>query len=181
MIESISLRWHKRFMEMAELVGSWSAIPDIKVGALFVRGDLSVLASGHNAIYVGGKLVEEGDTNLSKGSAIIHAESNAIISAMQIGVSLKGSVVYVTRPPCDNCTPLLKQAGVKAIVSKAQDAEYYATHDATQVLTRYIAVDIPYYELGYALNRIIPTIKGSGVAYRKVICVGDGNTVKGSL
>jgi len=47
---------------------------------------------------------------------ICHAEENAIMHAARIGVSLKGSVAYVTWPPCSRCARSLIQAGINEVI-----------------------------------------------------------------
>ena len=47
---------------------------------------------------------------------ICHAEENAIMHAARIGISLKGTMAYVTWPPCSRCTRSLIQAGVSEVV-----------------------------------------------------------------
>jgi dCMP deaminase len=47
---------------------------------------------------------------------ICHAEENAIMHAARIGISLKGTMAYVTWPPCSRCTRSLIQAGVREVI-----------------------------------------------------------------
>lgn len=48
--------------------------------------------------------------------ATIHAEMNAITDAAKRGVSLSGSVAYVTHYPCLNCFKALASSGIRRIV-----------------------------------------------------------------
>ena len=43
----------------------------------------------------------------------VHAEANAIGHAARYGVSVAGGTLHVTRPPCDPCRRLLRNAGVR--------------------------------------------------------------------
>jgi dCMP deaminase len=47
---------------------------------------------------------------------VIHAEANLVSKAAAEGLSLRGSTVYVTTAPCDNCSLLLIQSGVEKVV-----------------------------------------------------------------
>jgi dCMP deaminase len=56
---------------------------------------------------------------------VIHAESNAIANAARVGVSLKGSKMYINYTPkdtlCDTCAPLIIQSGITKIIGPAID------------------------------------------------------------
>jgi dCMP deaminase len=41
-------KWDCRFLEMAELVGSWSKDPSTKVGAVIVDKDRRIVSTGYN-------------------------------------------------------------------------------------------------------------------------------------
>jgi dCMP deaminase len=45
----------------------------------------------------------------------LHAEHNMICQAAYEGVSLRNSTIYLTARPCQVCTKLLIQVGVKAV------------------------------------------------------------------
>jgi len=45
----------------------------------------------------------------------IHAEEMAMVMASDLGISPKGSTVYVTRFPCERCSELLVTQGVSRI------------------------------------------------------------------
>jgi dCMP deaminase len=48
----------------------------------------------------------------------IHAEQNAILQAARRGISLDGSMVYVSMTPCRTCTMMLISIGVSKIIAK---------------------------------------------------------------
>lgn len=52
-----------------------------------------------------------------------HAEENAICNAAALGVSLRGSTIYVTHIPCPGCTRMIIQSGIKQIVVGIQGEE----------------------------------------------------------
>ena len=45
---------------------------------------------------------------------VIHAEQNALL--MRNKKDIEGAVLFVTRSPCNECTPLIKMQGIKAFV-----------------------------------------------------------------
>tara|TARA_B100001564_G_scaffold70546_1_gene55991 strand:- start:1561 stop:1848 length:288 start_codon:yes stop_codon:yes gene_type:complete len=50
--------------------------------------------------------------------ATIHAEINAITDAAKRGVSVDGSIAYITHYPCLNCYKALASSGIKKIIYK---------------------------------------------------------------
>ena len=47
--------------------------------------------------------------------ATVHAEQNAVSDAARRGVSLDGSIAYITHFPCINCAKLLISSGITTI------------------------------------------------------------------
>ncbi len=150
-----SLKWHKRFMSLAEEVGHWSKDKNTRVGAVFVGKDKHILATGFNgfprdtpdtpALYFNADYVKLN---------IIHAEVNAIISAMLHGVSLKGSSVYTTRPPCTRCTAILKQCDIKRIVYRIQSDDYYHETSREDLTQRYSKLNLSCFEYDPVLKSL---------------------------
>ena len=92
-------KWHKRFMDVAELVSTWSKDPSTKVGAIVVGPDREILERP------------------TKYDFFEHAERNAVYNACLIGASLKGCVIYVTSMPCPDCARAIIQSGIKMVVT----------------------------------------------------------------
>ena len=113
----MSIKWDKRFLELAQLVSTWSKDPSSKVGAVAVNDRHQVLAMGYNGFPRG--IADDNRLNIreQKYEIIVHAEMNLVYNASYNGVSLDGSTVYVTGlPVCSNCAKGLIQVGVKRIV-----------------------------------------------------------------
>lgn len=109
-------KWDRRFMGMAHEVAKWSKDPSTKVGAVAMRGRRQI-ATGYNGFPAGVDDSEERYENRSlKHLLTVHAEANLVAQAASEGVSLGGSVVYVTHPCCSQCAALLAQAGVLRVV-----------------------------------------------------------------
>lgn len=121
-------KWDKRFMEMAEFVGSWSSCykPDRHVGAVIVRGK-RILTTGYNGAPSGiGSCAERCncirvDMGIPSGTRhelcyAVHAEQNAIIQAAKQGIAVDGATLYCTHQPCVICCKMIINAGIKRVV-----------------------------------------------------------------
>ena len=111
-------KWHKRFMEVAELVSTWSKDPSTKVGAIVVGPDREIRSTGYNGLVRG---VDDNKPERlerpTKYDFFEHAERNAVYNACLIGASLKGCVIYVTSMPCPDCARAIIQSGIKMAVT----------------------------------------------------------------
>ncbi|MBO5413111.1 MAG: cytidine deaminase, partial [Clostridia bacterium] len=70
----------------------------------------------------------EGDFADTKYPYVCHAELNAILN--YTGVSLRGSKVYVTLFPCNECAKAIIQSGIKEIIYMS---DKYADTDGIKV------------------------------------------------
>lgn len=110
------VNWNKRFLDMACLFASWSKDPSTKVGCVIVDEDHNLLSAGFNGFPRGvadDRRLYDRETKLK---LVVHAEANAVAAAARNGHSLKGSVAYITLPPCAQCAALLIQAGMCRVV-----------------------------------------------------------------
>ncbi len=111
-------KWHKRFMEMAQLVKTWSKDPSTKVGAVVVGPNREIRSTGYNGIVRGvNDDLPERLERPTKYDFFEHAERNAVYNACLIGASLKGCVIYVTSMPCPDCARAIIQSGIKMVVT----------------------------------------------------------------
>jgi dCMP deaminase len=117
--------WDEYFLGIAALVAQRSTCLRRKVGALVVK-DRRILATGYNGTPSGirhctevGCLREKmkipsGERHeLCRG---LHAEQNVLLQASLHGVSLKGSIMYVTNQPCIICAKMIINAGITEVV-----------------------------------------------------------------
>ena len=123
-------KWDKRFMEMAEVVATWTscAREGRAIGAVIVK-DKHILTTGYNGAPSGilscrdkgecmrDKLGVESGTRQELCYAV-HAEQNAIAQAAKLGVSVDGATIYVTHQPCTICTRIIINSGIKRIIYK---------------------------------------------------------------
>lgn len=117
-----TVKWHRRFLGLADHISSWSKDPSTKVGAVIVRPDRTIVSVGYNGFPRG---VLDDDSRYSdrevKYQMVVHAEINAILTANQ---SLKHCTLYVSPlNPCPQCAAAIIQSGIWRVVSRANDRE----------------------------------------------------------
>lgn len=118
------LKWHHRFLRIAEEVASWSKDPSTQVGAVLVDWQKHIVGTGYNGFP---KRVEDTHERLHnrelKYKMIVHAEVNAIIQA---GDRACDATLYVWPSfgipnVCSECCKVIIQAGVGEVVSYTPD------------------------------------------------------------
>jgi dCMP deaminase len=150
------ISWDEYFMGVAKLSALRSKDPSTQVGACIINPDQRIVGIGYNGLPQGCKDQDfpwnnEGDFVNTKYPYVVHAEANAILNAT---TNLKGSSIYVTLFPCNECAKLIIQSGIKEIVyqsNKYQDSKEHAA--------------------------AIKMLKASGVNYRQIE-VGELSYVK---
>ena len=126
-----NISWDEYFMSIAILSSLRSKDPNTKVGACIVSTEHKVLSLGYNGMPTGiddtkipwGRKEENKSILESKYPYVCHAELNAILNSNN---NLKGSTLYVTLFPCNECTKACIQAGIKKIIyisDKYHDSE----------------------------------------------------------
>ena len=126
------ISWDEYFMGVAKLSALRSKDPKTQVGACIVNSDLRIVGIGYNGMPQGVDdsvfpWSNEGDFLQTKYPYVVHAEANAILNATQ---SLKGSNIYVTLFPCNECTKLIIQSGIKEIVYESDKYQHTEEHQA---------------------------------------------------
>ncbi|MGN1300987.1 MAG: deoxycytidylate deaminase [Clostridia bacterium] len=127
------INWDEYFMGIAMLSGERSKDPSSQVGACIVSQDNKILSMGYNGFPIGCSddkvsWEREGDFADTKYPYVCHAELNAILN--YTGTSLRGSRVYVTLFPCNECAKAIIQSGIKEIIYMS---DKYADTDSTKV------------------------------------------------
>ena len=113
------ISWDEYFMGVALLSAKRSKDPSTQVGACIVNKDKRIIAIGYNGfpkgceddVFPWGK--DDSNQLNTKYPYVVHAEANAILNSNS---SLKGSKLYVTLFPCNECAKLLIQSGIEEIV-----------------------------------------------------------------
>lgn len=116
-----NISWDEYFMSIALLSSLRSKDGNTKVGACIVSDDHKVLSLGYNGMPLGVSDEEipwagskENKPYLeTKYPYVCHAELNAILNSNH---NLKGSTLYVTLFPCNECAKAVIQAGIKKVV-----------------------------------------------------------------
>lgn len=126
------ISWDEYFMGIAKLSASRSKDPVTKVGACIINDDRKILSTGYNGFPNGcsddeypwskGPDKDELDT---KYPYVVHAELNAILNANK---DIRGSTLYVTLFPCNECAKAIIQSGIKKVIyleEKGKDKKEY--------------------------------------------------------
>ena len=74
-------KWDLRFLEMSELVSSWSKDPSTKVGSVIVDNDRRVISLGYNGFPKGVADNDRLNDREEKYKIVVHAERNALLFA----------------------------------------------------------------------------------------------------
>ncbi len=121
-------KWDKRFMDVAQLVATWSSCfqENRQVGAVIARNK-RILTTGYNGASSGVQSCKDRgyclrrQMNIPSGTRhevcyATHAEQNAIIQAARLGLSVEGATLYCTHQPCVICAKMIINSGIKRIV-----------------------------------------------------------------
>ena len=107
-------RYDKAYLRMALEWGKLSHCKRKQVGALIVK-DRMIISDGFNGTPTGFENPCEDEDNYTKWY-VLHAEANAILKVASSTQSCKGSTLYLTLPPCRECSKLIHQAGIIRVV-----------------------------------------------------------------
>ena len=112
------ISWDKYFMGIAQLSSKRSKDPKTQVGACIVNQDNKIVGIGYNGFPKDISDDEfpwhdQGNFLETKYPFVVHAEANAILNASQ---DLKECKLFVTLFPCNECTKLIIQSGIKELV-----------------------------------------------------------------
>ena len=127
------ISWEEYFMGVAILSAQRSKDSSTQVGACIVNRDRKILSVGYNGMPTGCSDDDmpwgrEGELLDTKYAYVCHAELNAILN--NDGRSLKGTTIYVTLFPCNECAKAIIQCGITEIVymedKYAEEANYVA-------------------------------------------------------
>lgn len=109
-----------RFITLAQFLAQRSDDPKTGVGAVIINEAQEILALGWNgfptkALYGEFPRASHDDNAEDKKYPyMIHAEQNALL--MRNTKSLTHGILFVTKTPCDECTPLIEMEGIKTVI-----------------------------------------------------------------
>lgn len=114
-MENVLVNKHdKSYMEMAVTWSKNSYAKRKQVGCLIVKNN-SIIADGYNGTPSGMPNICEDEDNKTHWY-VLHAEANALSKVMKSNQNSDGATMYVTLAPCQNCSKLILQSGVKRLV-----------------------------------------------------------------
>ena len=113
------LLWDDYFMAVALLSAKRSKDPNTQVGACVANEDNKIVGVGYNGFPWGCSDDElpwgrDGDFLNTKYPYVCHAELNAVINS--ISFDLRNCRIYVGLFPCNECTKVIIQTGIKEII-----------------------------------------------------------------
>jgi len=113
------LTWDEYFMAVALLSGLRSKDPNTQVGACVANAQNKIVGVGYNGFPLGCSDDElpwsrEGQYLDTKYPYVCHAELNAVLNS--ISCDLRGCRIYVALFPCNECTKVIIQSGIKEII-----------------------------------------------------------------
>ena len=157
------ITWDEYFMGVALLAAKRSKDPNTQVGACIVDSNNIILSTGYNGFPIGCSDDEypwnrEGDD--TKYPYVVHAELNTILNAN--GKNLRGSRIYVSLFPCNECAKAIIQAGIKEVVYLS---DKYSSSPATIASKRMLS------SAGVKIRQLQPSIDVLKINYKD----GDEN------
>jgi dCMP deaminase len=118
------MNWKEYFRNIAHQVKLKSKDERTQIGAVIVGEDNEIVSTGYNSFPRGiSDDISERQERPEKYFWFEHAERNAIYNAARIGVSTKGTTMYLTCGiPCADCCRGIINAGITTIVCEVGDA-----------------------------------------------------------
>lgn len=108
------LKYDKAYLRMATEWAKLSYCERRQVGALIVK-DRMIISDGYNGTPTGMENICEDDAGYTKWY-VLHAEANAILKVASSNHSCRDATLYLTMSPCQECSKLIHQAGIKRLV-----------------------------------------------------------------
>jgi dCMP deaminase len=112
------LDWDETFMLVTDLIANRSKDPNTQTGACIVNDKNIVVGLGYNGFPRNCHDDElpwgrEGEFIKTKYAYVVHAEANAIMNS---NGSVEGCRLYVNLFPCNECSKLIIQSGIKEVI-----------------------------------------------------------------
>jgi len=111
------MRWVEYFRELTHVVKKKSKDNNTQIGAVIVGKDKEIVSTGYNSFPRGiDDSVQLRQEQPEKYHWFEHGERNAIYNAARIGVSTKGTTMYLSCGiPCSDCARGIINAGIVRI------------------------------------------------------------------
>lgn len=117
------MNWIEYFKNLANNVKLKSKDTKTQIGAVIVGKDNEIVSTGYNSFPRGlDDTIEERQERPEKYYWFEHAERNAIYNAARIGVSTKGTTMYLSHWfPCADCARGIINAGITTLYCDRPD------------------------------------------------------------
>jgi len=118
------MRWVEYFQELAHTIKKKSKDVNTQIGVVIVGKDKEIISTGYNSFPRGiNDNIDKRQERPEKYYWFEHAERNAIYNAARIGVSTKGSTMYLSCGiPCSDCARAIINAGITRIFVERNDS-----------------------------------------------------------
>jgi dCMP deaminase len=113
-----SIKYDKAYLRLAKEWGQLSHCKRKQVGAIIVR-DRMIISDGFNGTPTGFDNCCEDQTGETNWY-VLHAEANAILKVARSTQSCENATLYITLSPCNECSKLIHQSGIKRVVFQTQ-------------------------------------------------------------
>lgn len=147
------MNWIEYFRNLANNVKLKSKDINTQIGAVIVGEDNEIVSTGYNSFPRGlDDTIEERQVRPEKYYWFEHAERNAIYNAARIGVSTKGTTMYLSNWfPCSDCARGIINAGIKRIYCDKPDdtsktSSYVESFKRSKEMLLEADVEICFYE-----------------------------------
>lgn len=107
-------RYDRAYLKMATEWAKLSHCSRKQVGALIVREGM-IISDGYNGTPSGFPNKCEDDSGNTQWY-VLHAEANAILKVARSTNSAVGATLYLTLSPCQECSKLVLQSGIRRLV-----------------------------------------------------------------
>ena len=129
------MTWDEYYLGMCVTVASKSKDRSTKCGVVVVGPANEVRTIGYNGFARGvDDDVEERHERPEKYKWVVHAEANAIANAARCGTPLEGTTIYLTGPPCNECSKLIINSGMKEVVYPIRSQEDYRERWSAEII-----------------------------------------------
>ena len=145
-------KWSLRFLELAQLVATWSKDPITKVGAVIADPySHRVISLGYNGFPRDVQdLSERYADRETKLNLVVHAERNAIMASLG---DTSGADMFLTHPPCNDCAKLIVQSGISRVVWP-EDFIPFSTFEKTWPWTKLMLKEAGVETPGFDIRRV---------------------------
>lgn len=144
------LSWDDYFMAISFLSAMRSKDPNTQVGACIVDSNKCIIGIGYNGFPRGCSdetlpWAREGNCELHKKYPyVVHAEVNAILN--KCSANVRGSSIYVALFPCNECSKVIIQSGIKEVIYLKDTYHDSEACRASRVMFRMAGVKLRQYK-----------------------------------